>query len=71
MPDKIFGEQVKAYVVLKEGQTASEEEIRNYCAKHLADYKVPKYILFLNEPLPRNPGGKVKKEVLRALQLTR
>jgi len=71
VPDKIFGEQVKAYVVLKEGQTASEEEIRNYCAKHLADYKVPKYILFLNEPLPRNPGGKVKKEVLRALQLTR
>ena len=34
---------------------------------YLADYKVPKYIRFLGEALPRNPGGKVKKEVLRAM----
>ena len=42
VPDKIFGEQVKAALVLKPGETATEEEIRNFCLKHLAGYKVPK-----------------------------
>lgn len=64
IPDKIFGEQVKAAIVLKPGETATEEEIRNFCLKHLADYKVPKYVTFL-DALPRNPGGKVVKSLLR------
>jgi len=67
VPDKIFGEQVKAFVMLKQGQTASVEEVRAYCEERLADYKVPKYIRFLEEPLPRNPGGKIKKELLRVM----
>lgn len=66
VPDPIFGEQVKAFVVLKEGQEATEEEIRAFCSKHLADYKVPKTVEILQEPLPRNPGGKVCKDLLRA-----
>ena len=67
VPDQIFGEQVKAFVVLKEGQETTEEAVRKFCEDNLADYKVPKYIQFIDEPLPRNPGGKVKKEVLRTM----
>jgi long-chain acyl-CoA synthetase len=63
--DKLFGEQVKAIVVLKPGEKATEEEIKEFCAQHIADYKVPKYVEFLNEPLPRNPGGKVIKTELK------
>ncbi len=66
VPDEVFGEQVKAAVVLKPGQETSEEEIRAFCAQHLADYKVPRSFIFLDE-LPRNPGGKVVKARLRDL----
>jgi long-chain acyl-CoA synthetase len=64
VPDKIFGEQVKAVLVLKPGETATADEIREFCLNHLADYKVPKFITFM-EVLPRNPGGKVVKAKLR------
>jgi acyl-CoA synthetase (AMP-forming)/AMP-acid ligase II len=63
--DKFFGEQVKTVVVLKPGEKTTEEEIKEFCAQHIADYKVPKYVEFLNEPLPRNPGGKVIKTDLK------
>ncbi len=63
-PDEVFGEQVKAAIVLKPGQFLTEEEIRGFCAERLADYKVPRTVLFLDE-LPRNPGGKVLKSQLR------
>ena len=66
IPDEVFGEQVKAAVVLKPGESATAEEIQDFCARRLADYKVPKTILFLDE-LPRNPGGKVVKAELREL----
>lgn len=62
--DKYFGEQVKAVVVLKPGQIATEEEIKEFCAGKLADYKVPKFIEF-RDLLPRNPGGKVIKQLLK------
>lgn len=64
IPDEVFGEQVKAAVVLKPRTSAAAEEIREFCARRLADYKVPIEILFLDE-LPRNPAGKVVKEKLR------
>jgi acyl-CoA synthetase (AMP-forming)/AMP-acid ligase II len=60
VPDKFFGEAVKVAIVLKPGQTADEEEIKKFCSEHLADYKIPKYIEFLDS-LPRNPAGKVMK----------
>jgi len=63
--DKIFGEQVKAIVVLKPGEKATEEEIKAFCGQLIADYKVPKYVEFLSEPIPRNPGGKVIKNELK------
>lgn len=66
VPDEVFGEQVRGAVVLKPGESATEEEIREFCVQRLADYKVPKTILFLDE-LPRNPGGKVVKAEMREL----
>jgi len=63
VPDKIFGEQVKACIVLKSGEVSDADDIRSFCRLYLADYKIPKFIEFLNT-LPRNPAGKVIKEKL-------
>lgn len=64
VPDVVFGEQVKAAIVLKPGEKATPEEIQEYCGKYLSYYKVPKYVEF-REALPRNPAGKVTKAKLR------
>ncbi len=64
VPDKIYGEQVKAVLVLKPGKVAEAEEIQAFCSKSLAEYKVPKQVSF-TDVLPRNPGGKVLKTALR------
>jgi long-chain acyl-CoA synthetase len=65
VPDAIMGEEGKAFIVLKPGATATEEEIIAFTRERLARYKVPKYVEFRGEPLPRNPGGKVIKPALR------
>jgi acyl-CoA synthetase (AMP-forming)/AMP-acid ligase II len=65
VPDDVFGEQVKAFIVLKQGEQLTEDEVKNYCFRNLADYKVPKYVEFISE-MPRNPGGKVMKQALKA-----
>ena len=64
VPDPIFGEEVKAVIVLKPGEQATPEEIQEFCSRYLAKYKVPKYVEF-RDILPRNPAGKVMKENLR------
>lgn len=64
VPDEVFGEEVLASIVLKEGMTATKEEITEFASKYLADYKVPKYIEFVNE-LPRNPSGKILKNIIK------
>jgi len=64
IPDPLWGESVKACVVLRAGETMEEEEVIEYCKKHLASYKKPKSVEFV-ESLPRNPSGKVLKTVLR------
>jgi fatty-acyl-CoA synthase len=58
MPDEKWGEVGKAFVVLKPGTMASENDILAFCKGQLAKYKVPKYIQFINE-LPRNHTGKI------------
>jgi long-chain acyl-CoA synthetase len=57
------GERVKAYVVLKPGQTATEEEIIEFCRENLAYYKVPKSVEFRDE-LPKTMVGKILRRVL-------
>ena len=63
IPSGYRGETVKAFVVLKEGETATEEEIKEYCRENLARYKVPEFIEFRKE-LPKSAVGKVLKRVL-------
>lgn len=65
VPDAIWGEAVKAVVVLKKGKEATEEEIIEYCKKYLASYKKPKSVDFVKE-LPKSEMGKILKRKLRA-----
>ena len=64
IPDRLRGERVMLYVVLKEGEVASHEEIVDFCRDHMAKYKVPKKVEFRSE-LPKTPVGKVLRRVLR------
>ncbi len=63
VPDPYRGETLKAYVVLKEGETLSQEEVLEYCAQNLAKYKVPKLVEFRSE-LPKTMIGKILRSVL-------
>lgn len=60
MPDGRLGEDVAAAVVLREGTNVSERELRDYAARHLATFKVPRRIIFLNE-IPKGPTGKLQR----------
>jgi len=64
VPDSYWGEIVKAVIVLKPGETASAEEIIDYCKQHLASYKKPAVVEF-RKSLPRNAMQKVLKTALR------
>ncbi len=63
VPDLRRGETVKAYIVLKAGQTATPEEITRFCAERLASYKVPKHVEFRSE-LPKTQVGKFLRRAL-------
>jgi acyl-CoA synthetase (AMP-forming)/AMP-acid ligase II len=65
VPDRMMGEKVGAAIVLKPGAQAEAGEILHYAKEHLADFKVPQYVVFRSETLPRNPGGKILKKKLR------
>ena len=65
VPHKVLGEEVKAVVQLKPDSTASVEDLRTYCSERLANFKVPEYVEMRDESLPRNPAGKVLKNLLR------
>jgi long-chain acyl-CoA synthetase len=62
---RTLGEEVKAVVQLRPGATTTAEELREFCSEHLANFKVPEYVDIRDEPLPRNPAGKVLKNLLR------
>jgi len=64
VPDPKFGEEVAAWIRLREGLTASEAEIRQYCEGRLAHFKIPKYIRFVDE-FPMTVTGKVQKYLIR------
>jgi acyl-CoA synthetase (AMP-forming)/AMP-acid ligase II len=65
VPDEMMGEKVGAVVVLKPDMAVTGDELAAFAREHLADFKVPQYVSFRAEPLPRNPGGKVLKPTLR------
>ena len=64
VPDDRLGEVGKAFVVLKEKAKILEEDLINWCKEHMANYKVPREVVFVNQ-LPLNASGKVMKYKLR------
>jgi acyl-CoA synthetase (AMP-forming)/AMP-acid ligase II len=64
VPDERWGESVKAFVVARPEHPASEAELIEYCRRHLAGFKIPRTVDFLDD-LPRNPTGKLLKYELR------
>src|SRR5437763_16417036 len=71
VPDPLYGEEVAAFIVLKEGEQASEEEIIAFCREHLADYKCPKSVRFVAD-IPKGPTGRLlKREVTRQFIATK
>jgi acyl-CoA synthetase (AMP-forming)/AMP-acid ligase II len=71
VPDSVWGEEVKAYVVLREGEREAAvppESLRAFCAERLAPFKVPRWIEYRVE-LPRTASHRVRKELLRKERL--
>jgi fatty-acyl-CoA synthase len=64
--DEKFGQRLKAFVVVRDGQKISEDEVKAYVRDNLARYKTPREVVFLDE-LPRNPTGKVLKRELEEM----
>jgi len=64
VPDPDWGQEPKAVVVLKKGETATPEEIMEFCRQRLSSFKRPRYVAFVDE-LPRTSTGKLLKRVLR------
>jgi fatty-acyl-CoA synthase len=65
VPDERWGEVCAAFVVLREGGSASGEDLRDHCRERLARFKVPRTVMLVEE-LPRSSMGKVQKDELRA-----
>ncbi|MCQ2463814.1 MAG: AMP-binding protein, partial [Clostridia bacterium] len=64
VPDKDYGEEIMACVILKDGETSSEEEIKEFVKANMAKHKVPRYVDFITE-FPMNAAGKVLKYKMR------
>ena len=69
VPDKIYGEEVIAYVVIRDGETLTSKEIRAHCSETLPDYRLPKQFFFIDS-LPKNDRGKVRRPDLQELWKT-
>jgi len=65
--DNVLGEKIKAVIWPIPGTTLTEEEIKAFCTDRIADFKVPDVVVFTEMMLPKNPGGKIIKEELKAL----
>ncbi len=65
VPDEMMGEKVGAVIVPAAGQQLDVDAVLAYSRTHMADFKVPQYVAVRDEPLPRNPGGKILKRELR------
>lgn len=64
VPDPLYNEEVVAFIKVREGSTLTEQEILDYCKGKLADFKLPKEILF-TEDFPKGPSGKIQRLKLR------
>ena len=64
VPDKNYGEEIMAQIILKKGESMTEEEMKEYIASHMARHKVPRYIEFV-DAFPMNAAGKILKYKMR------
>ena len=64
VPDKQYGEEICACIILKEGQSMSIEEMKTYVLSHMSKHKVPKYVDFVDS-FPMNAAGKILKYKMR------
>ncbi|HHZ19939.1 MAG TPA: AMP-binding protein [Firmicutes bacterium] len=64
VPDEQYGEEIMACVILKEGETMTEEELKEYVRSHMAKHKTPRYVDFVTE-FPMNAAGKILKYKMR------
>lgn len=68
VPDPLYGEEVAAVIVLKEGAKSTEQEVIEFCKARLADYKCPKSVHFVKD-IPKGPTGKLlKRELVKMLK---
>ena len=66
VPDEHYGENVAAFIILKDGCHLTEDEVRLFCTKQLAKFKVPKHVFFVKD-YPKTGSGKVQKFKLREI----
>ena len=64
VPDKIYGEEVIAYVSVISGEDLSEDDVKSWCGESLPPFKAPKHVLFMDD-LPKSDRGKVRRDDLR------
>ncbi|MDD4802171.1 MAG: AMP-binding protein [Syntrophomonas sp.] len=64
VPDKQYGEEIMACVILKDGETMSEDEVKEYVRSHMAKHKTPRHVDFVSE-FPMNAAGKILKFKMR------
>jgi len=70
LPDERYGEEVCAWVRLRPGASLTEEQLKDFCRGRIAHYKVPRYVVFV-EDYPTTVTGKVQKFRLRELGVER
>ncbi len=68
VPSKKYGEQVGAFIILKEGYDLHESDVQDFCKGQIARFKIPKYVFFLKE-FPQTASGKIQKYKLKELAL--
>lgn len=68
VPDRKYGEQVMAAIILKKGMNMTEEEVRDFCQNKIANYKIPKYVKFV-VAYPMTASGKIQKFKMREMAI--
>jgi fatty-acyl-CoA synthase len=66
VPSPKYGEEVGAFIIMKEGQTYAPEDIKDFCRGQISHYKIPKYVAFVND-YPMTASGKIQKYKLREM----
>jgi fatty-acyl-CoA synthase len=69
VPDNYYGEQVMAWIKLKENQTMTMDELQSFCQDRIMHYKIPHYVKFVDD-FPKTVTGKVQKFRMREISTT-